>query len=211
MHNGGMETFGERLRIIRKARCISQLTIEEKTRIPQNTLSQIENDRYFPPESSRRGKLADITGANLSWLEKRIGSPFSGREPIIYLNECKTKSSQDAAIHLALATYSNSTFLYHRSRCFVIQVGANFYVLIFLSPTAKKDVLEKLLRSQLTYIGDCNEGVPLEVPSLRDLFKSRLASEHNEKYEELLKTIKKRLIEEPDFLNKLRLFLHSTK
>jgi len=67
---GGMKmTFGQNLRGIRQAKKFSQTKLFEKTGFPQTTISDWENDKYFPNIIEAQ-KLARALHIKISMLLK---------------------------------------------------------------------------------------------------------------------------------------------
>jgi transcriptional regulator with XRE-family HTH domain len=60
-------TFGENLREIRKGKKISQIRLHKETGFPQTTISDWENNKYFP-DVMEALKLAVVLKVTLSQL-----------------------------------------------------------------------------------------------------------------------------------------------
>jgi transcriptional regulator with XRE-family HTH domain len=60
-------TFGENLKNFRHAKKISQTKLSEKTGFPQTTISDWENNKYFP-DIIEAQKIAAVLGIKISRL-----------------------------------------------------------------------------------------------------------------------------------------------
>lgn len=100
---------GERIKLARKAVCMSQLDLAKATGIAQSSLAGIENDSYMPTEDKIEIISHALKDIRADWLILSSGSPLP--QNLLILNPCRKRINQKAAIHLIKQALPHSGLL----------------------------------------------------------------------------------------------------
>lgn len=181
--------FGERLKLSRFAKCITQKELHIALRIPQSSISDIEKGKFIPQKEVRT-KIAKYLEINLYWLETGYTSPFHGLKTIVELNKLKDRKSEKAAIELLNYEPTMTCLFYEKENCLIYKnvwdKGACYIIFYLCEPLILEDILRQI-KVEFTYFGLASNDVQLnDKASLRNLFSNVLKSKQYKSKEWIL-------------------------